>query len=173
MEQFLTKFIEFLWNVAEKYIFPWVILREYEAGVILRLGKYHRNLKKGWNWKMPLFEEPWTCVIKPETVETKKFTVTTKDNHTVTMSIIGQYSIIDPKKWLLEANDAASNVMHHLVMVAADYITDYDYEKLKKDTAYNPIRKKLNKEIEYLGAEFLIVGYGSIAKTTPISLINN
>lgn len=173
METFLTKLIEWVWDIAERYIFFWVIIRDYEAGVVLFLGKYHYCLKPGLNFKIPFLHESLTCLTKPETIQTHAFTVTTKDNQTVSMTLIGVYSILDSRKWLLEANDAATNVAHHLIMVGSDYIAKYDMEKLKKETAYNPIRKELNKEIEYLGAEFSMIGYGSMCKTTPLSLISS
>lgn len=173
METFVTKFFEWIWEVAERYLFFWVILREYEGGVVLKLGKFHYDLKEGWNWKWPLIHESLTCMIRPETVETRPFTVTTKDKKTITMSLIGCYEIIDPRAWLLQANDAQTNIVHHLIMIGTDYISDYDWEELKKKTSYTPIKNKLNKAIDYTGAEFTSIGYGSIAETRPISLINN
>lgn len=173
METFLTKLIEWFWDFAEKYVLPWQICRQYEGGVILFLGKYHYTLREGVNFKIPLLHESLTCLVKPETIETKSLTVTTKDNQTVSMTLICMYHVTDPRKWLLDANDAQSNVYHHLVRVASDYITDWEFDKLKKDTAYKPIKTELNKELSYLGAEVLMVGYGSVCKARPISLINS
>ena len=172
-ENFLIKLLDWAWDLAERYILFWQIVRDYESGVVLFLGKYHYTLNKGLNFKIPLLHESITCFIKPETIETKPFTVTTKDNQTVTMTLIGKYSVKDAKKWLLEANDSGSNIMHHLLATASDYITGYELEKLKKETAYTPIKKQLNKQVEYLGAEFEDVSYGSICKTRPFSLINH
>lgn len=173
MENFLIKLLDWIWDLAERYVLFWVIVREYESGVVLLLGKYHYTLNKGFNWKLPLLHESLTCLIKPETMETKPFTVTTKDHQTVTMTLIGKFEVIDAKKFLLEANDATSNIYHHLLSTASDYITGYEMEKLKKETAYTPIKKELNKQVEYMGVEFKDVSYGSICKTRPFSLINH
>jgi hypothetical protein len=173
METFLTKLIEWAWDIAERYIFFWVIVREYEGGVVLLLGKYHYDLKQGWNWKCPFVHESLTCLIKPETIETRPFTVTTKDHKTISMSLIGCYEVVDARCWLLQANDAGTNIIHHLIMVGTDYIAEYNWEDLKDKKSYTPIKNKLNKIIDYTGAEFTMIGYGSISQTTPISLINN
>lgn len=173
METFFTKFLEWLYDVAERYIFPFHILRSYEAGVVLLFGKYHYSLKHGWNWKWPLIHESLTCLIKPETLETRPFNVMTMDEQTITISIIGCYEVADAKKWLLDANDAATNIVHHLIAVASDYLAEYDYEDLTRKTSYTPIKNKLNKEIEYTGAKFTMISYGSLCKARPISLINN
>lgn len=173
-ETFLTKLIEWVWDVAERYVLPFIIVRDYEAGVLLLLGKYHKKLKRGWNWKWPLINESLTCLIKKETIEFKPITVITKDQQTISIGLVGGYEVIDERKFLLEANDAASNIYHHFVMTCSDYLTETNLEDLiEKTTPYTKIRKKLNEDIEYLGAKFFVIGYASICKTRPISLINN
>jgi hypothetical protein len=89
------------------------------------------------------------------------------------MSLIGCYEVVDPRCWLLQANDAGTNIIHHLIMVGTDYIAEYNWEDLKDKKSYTPMKNKLNKIINYTGAEFTSIGYGSISQTTPISLINN
>lgn len=173
-ETFLTKLFEWVWDLLERYIMPFVIIRDYEKGVLLLLGKYHRNLKAGLNWKWPVIHESLTCLSKRETIEFKPITVITKDNQTISIGLIGGYEVTDEKKFLLEANDAASNIHHHLIMVCSDEITDSELASLlTKTTPYTKMKKKLNEEIEYLGAKFFTIGYSSITKTRPISLLNN
>lgn len=173
-ETFLTKLFDWVWDLLERYLLPFVIVREYEAGVLLFLGKFQRILKKGMNWKWPLLNESLTCLCKPETIEFKPITVITKDQQTITIGLVGGYSVKDEKKFLLEANDAASNIHHHFIMTCSDYLTESNLPDLiEKTTPYTKMKKKLNEDISYLGAEFFTIGYSSICKTKPISLLNN
>jgi regulator of protease activity HflC (stomatin/prohibitin superfamily) len=173
-ETFLTKLIEWLWDVAERYIFFWVIVRDYEAGVVLLLGKYHYTLKKGINWKFPLIHESLTCLIKPETIEVKPFTVNIKNNTIISIGLVGCYEVYDEKKFLIEANDAATNIYHHFIAEASDHITDCTFETLvEKTTPFTDIKRKLNKKLEYCGARFTMINYSSMCKVRPISLINS
>jgi regulator of protease activity HflC (stomatin/prohibitin superfamily) len=174
METLITKFLEWIWDVGERYIFPWVIVREYEAGVVLLFGKYHFTLKRGLNFKFPLIHESLTCLIRPETLEVKPITIQIKNQETVSIGLVGVYVVEDEQRFLLEANDSATNIYHHLIMVASDYISDCTMEELvQKTTPYTKMKNKLNEEIKYLGVRFNTIGYSSICKTRPISLFNS
>lgn len=171
---FLIQSLEWIQTKWNDYISPIVLLRKYEGGVILKWGDYGRTMKTGINFKWPYpINESHKCLVKPETIETRPFTVTTKDNIPVVMTLIGCYIINDPHKWITEANDAGSNLYHHMIAIGSDYITDMDWSELKDKTSYTPIKKKLNKEVDYLGANFILLGYGSICKTLAVSLINH
>lgn len=174
MENFLIKLLDWAWDICERYLLFWIVVRDYEAGVVLLLGKYHYSLKRGLNFKIPLLHESLTCLIKPETIELKNITVSIKGNQTITISLIGGYEVKDAKSFLLEANDSQSNIPHHFMSVASDYITETTFEELiEKTTPYTKIKNKLNEKVKYLGVEFFMVGYGSICKTRPFSLINH
>lgn len=32
----------------------WIVLDEYEAGVMLRFGRFHHELGPGWHWRWPM-----------------------------------------------------------------------------------------------------------------------
>lgn len=174
MENVVAKFLEWVWELAERYILPWVIIRDYEKGVVLFLGKYHYSLSPGFNWKIPLLHESLTCLSKKETLEFKPISVVTKDGQVIAIGLIGGYEVMDEKKFLLEANDAVSNIMHHFTLICSDVITDSTLtDLLSKTTPYTKMKNKINDELEYLGAKFFTIGYSSICKTRPISLINS
>ena len=173
MENFLIKFLDWVWELSEKYLMPFIIVRHYEAGVLLKLGKFHRVLHKGFNWKWPFVNESLTCMIKPETFQTPNQTITTKDNKVISISFIGRYEVTDEKKFLLEANDAASNIVHELIMAGCDFLTDCTYIEIIDKPSYTKIKNKANNKIEYLGAKFTEIGFGSNCVTRPFSLINH
>ena len=174
MDTFISKLFEWVWDLMERYLLPFCLVRHYEAGVILFLGRYQRKMKKGLNWKWPLLNESLTCLTKPETIELKNITVAIKGGHQISISLIGGYEVVDEVKFLLEANDSSSNIPHHFITVASDYITETDFEALiEKTTPYTKIKNKLNEEVKYMGVKFFMVGYGSICKTRPFSLINH
>jgi len=173
MENFISKFIDWAWDIMERYILCWVIVRDYEAGVVLLFGKYHYTLHPGLNWKFPFVHESLTCLKKPETLETPLKTITTKDNKTVSISFVGRYEVFDEKRFLLEANEAGSNIVHELIMAGCDYLTDCTWQEIIEKPSYTKIKNKVNNKIEYLGAKFTEIGFGSNCISRPISLMNN
>ena len=173
MDNFISKFIDWAWDIMERYILFWVIVRDYEAGVVLFLGKYDYTLKKGFNWKLPLLHESLTCLTQSETIKTPVETIITKDNKTISISFVGRYEVYDEKRFLLQANDSASNIPHELIMAGCDYLTDCDYLEVIDKKSYTKIKSKVNSRMEYMGAKFTEIGYGTNTITRPISLINN
>jgi len=71
----LIEWLERAWE----YIKFFHVMNEYEGGVVLRMGKFHRVMKKGWNWKLFMFEECHTCITKPDTMHIEGINITTID----------------------------------------------------------------------------------------------
>lgn len=166
---FLIQSLEWLQNKWDNYLSPIVLVREYEAGVVLNFGKFGRYLKKGINWKFPYpFNEAHKAYIKPETISVE-ITVTTTDGKTFLLEVIGEFEVEDVRKWLLDANDAFTNVRDLLKGYAADVATDHTSEDLNKKPIRTKIKSKLNDEMETLGARFNKILFGKIALTRSFS----
>lgn len=81
-------------------IIPWVVVKQYEAGVILRLGKYHRTINGGLNFKWPFLETSDLATIVIQTMELPTQTVRDK-----IVSFIIRFHVEDVKKFLLDVHD--------------------------------------------------------------------
>lgn len=172
MENFLTAIFEKIWSLLEDYIFPFKVLNEYESGVVLRLGKYSRNLSVGWNFKIPFIEQVHTLIHSVNTFHVTNVNVTTKDGKTVTVGPIVEYSISDAKKFILEFNEAESN-MHDLSRgIIADYLTDCTWEECKKKATLTGIKNKMKKQYEDMGIEIIQVLFGDIAVSPAFTLFD-
>lgn len=172
-ENFLIKLLDWLWDLMERRLLPFAIVNQYEGGVVLLLGKFHYKLKKGFNWKWPLLHESLTCLMEAETLETSPKTITTKDGKTLSVSFVGRYRIVDEFKFLLKANDGLSNIPHELIMSGCDYLTDCTLSEVIEKPSYTKIKNRANSKMEYMGVEFIEVGYSTNTITRPISLINH
>lgn len=169
----LIKLFEWLSSIWVDYLSPIVFCRSYEQGVILYLGKFDRVLKKGINWKWVYpFNEAHKCSSVLETKKTPVLTITTNDGVTASIGLVGRYKIIDEKKWLLEAMHAETNLTNDWIMSASDHLTDCSWDECKNKKEYTEIKTKVNRRIEYLGAEFVQMGYSSICKGFAIALFN-
>ncbi|MCK5881994.1 MAG: FtsH protease activity modulator HflK [Sinobacterium sp.] len=83
-----------------------------EQAVVLRFGKYHETRGAGLHFNPPLIDS----VLKLNTTKTRsqrfKETMLTEDENIVDMSISVQYTIIDPKSFLLEVRDPEGSLKH-------------------------------------------------------------
>ena len=83
-----------------------------EQAVVLRFGKYHETRGAGLHFNPPLIDS----VLKLNTTKTRsqrfKETMLTEDENIVDMSISVQYTIIDPKSFLLDVRDPEGSLKH-------------------------------------------------------------
>ncbi len=69
MVGFLQTLINWALNVYDWFIF-WEILLDFQRGVVLRLGRFHRMAEPGWNWRLPFgLEEILLTNVVPTTAD--------------------------------------------------------------------------------------------------------
>lgn len=159
---------KWIWEQFEHYILPFTIIRIYERGVLLTFGKYPRQLKPGLRIKVPFIQEILTDIVTNDTMQAGCVHVTTNDSKTILVSPIIEYIIIDPIKWIIETNEARTNLHDILRSVTADYLTDVSWEECKKKSTLTGIKNKLNKRIESMGAVVTQMMFGDIAQNRII-----
>ena len=91
-------------------LWPWPILPAEEIGFVRRLGRYHRDMQVGVNWKWPLFD-------KAETVESQEGiyildpqSLRTADGRDLVLRISVTFRVSDARKFHLKAWGALSNL---------------------------------------------------------------
>src|SRR5918995_283942 len=88
------------------------IIKQYERSIILRLGKYHKRIGPGINYRIPFIDNVLVIDIRERVREFKAERMLTKDNVPVTIDAILRYKIIDDR-----AKDAILNVENFNEMI--------------------------------------------------------
>lgn len=156
---------QYIWNFFETYLSPVQVIRVYERGVRLTLGRNPVLIEPGLTWKVPLVQEISTVLVKPDTLPCGSVRVTTADNKTITVSPIIEYEITDPLKWLLDVNDAATNLRDLGRGITADYLTDSSWDDIIRKKTLTDIKKKLNAKVEDMGCKITSVMFADICQT--------
>lgn len=164
----ITDFLKWIWEQFERYILPFTIIRIYERGVRLFFGKDPKHVLPGLRFKVPFIEEIYTEVVTPNTLQAKCVHVTTSDGKTISVSPAIEYIIEDVIKWIIETNDAITNLHDILRYETADYLTDITWDECKKKTTCTNIRNKLNRKAEEMGAKVLRVMFTDISQSRVI-----
>ena len=139
-----------LLNTYLEYIKPWAYINHYERGVLLTIGRWPIVLKPGIYPKLPLLQYCYTAHIKEETIESKPLTITTLDGETITISGVVTYEIFDVKKYLVENNDAYSNMKDTMRAEMSNHLEDINWENIKKKTTKNGVKRAIaNKFLDY------------------------
>ena len=161
----LIKFFEWIAEKGTDYLSPIFIIRDFESGVLLRLGKYKKNLSIGVNFKIPLVDEIYKVIRTIDTFHVNAVNITTLDNKQVSVEPIVKFDIVDPKKYLLEANETAGNIHDIARGIIADYLTDCEWEDIKKKTTLTRIKNALKNECDDMGINIHKVYFGRIVTT--------
>ncbi|HYL65565.1 MAG TPA: SPFH domain-containing protein [Nitrosopumilaceae archaeon] len=82
-----------------------MIIKQYERAIILRLGKYHKQVGPGVQTRLPFADNILVVDVREKVSEFKAERMLTKDNVPVTIDAILRYKIIEQR-----AKDAILNV---------------------------------------------------------------
>ena len=88
------------------------IIKQFERSIILRLGKYHKQIRPGINYRIPFIDNVLVVDIRERVREFKAERMLTKDNVPVTIDAILRYKIIEDR-----TNDAILNVENFNEMI--------------------------------------------------------
>lgn len=161
----LIKLFEWIGEFWRESVSPIVILKTYEAGVLLRLGIYKHDLKEGVNFKIPLIDLIHTANKAIDTFHVSPVDITTLDGKQVSVEPIIKFDIVDPKKFLLDVNNGSDNLHDISRGIIADYLSDCNWDDIKERKTLTAIKNALKSECDELGVKVYKVYFGRIVTT--------
>ena len=81
------------------------IVKEYERGVILRLGRFHKTKGPGLRFILPLIDRMTKIPIRIVTMDVPSQEVITKDNVSVKVNAVVYFRVMDPEKAFLQVEE--------------------------------------------------------------------
>jgi regulator of protease activity HflC (stomatin/prohibitin superfamily) len=81
------------------------VVRQYEKGLILRLGRYRASADSGLTFLVPLIEDMIKVDMRERVISVEPQKVITKDNVSVTVDAVIYHRIIDPVKATFEVQN--------------------------------------------------------------------
>ena len=81
------------------------ILKEYERGVVLRLGKFHITKEPGLRLIFPWIDKMTKMPVRVVTMDVPSQEVITKDNVSVRVNAVAYFRVMDPEKAFLEVEE--------------------------------------------------------------------
>lgn len=107
----------------------------------------------GLHFKWPLIDNIHSVIVTVDTLSANTVHITTTDDKTVSVSPTIVFSIKDSVKYLIDTNDAHSNLRDIVRSCTSDYISDIEWSECKKKTTKTKIKNLLNKSCESIGVE--------------------
>lgn len=81
------------------------IVRQYEKGLITRLGKYHAMAPSGLTFIIPFIDDIIRVDMREQVISVPPQKLITKDNVTVEVDAVVYYKVVDPVKSQFEVQD--------------------------------------------------------------------
>ena len=161
-------FIESVWE----WLIPWVILDAYEAGVVLRLGKFNRVIDPGLHFMWPLGIESckYETVVR-QTAFLDSQSLTTLDGKSAGLTGVATFKIIDIRKFLLDIDEGETDMLGMIYGIISDEVEATNWGKIK-GRPFNKRVLKLAREIcnEYCGVDLIAIRWADKATVRNIRL---
>lgn len=120
---------------------PFVIIDEWEEGVILRLGRYRRTLKSGLYFKIPVIDSIWKYTVITQSIDIPPQSLTTADGQNVVVKGIIRFTIFDIKTFLLTITEPKDVLMDTTGGMIRDIIEETEWWDM------NELDVKLTREV--------------------------
>jgi membrane protease subunit HflC len=159
-------------------ILPFKIVDQWEAGVHLKTGKFHRVVYPGLNWKVPFFDKIWVTPIITQTVNLSPQTLTTLDERSVVLTSIVRYHVVNVHSFLLNVMHANDVLIDMTQGIIRDIVETTNWDDLVDLT--NIVTPAVNDEVAKWGivveaVKFPDLGeiktYRIIGDTTPKGVV--
>jgi regulator of protease activity HflC (stomatin/prohibitin superfamily) len=129
------------------------ILREWERGVILRLGKFQAVRGPGIIFIIPMIERMYRINIRVVTVDVPPQDIITKDNVTLKVNAVVFFRILGPKEAVVNVEDYYSATYQKAQTVLRNVLGQFELDDLlsERDTINHRLQSILDAETDQWG----------------------
>ncbi|MCA9179070.1 MAG: slipin family protein [Planctomycetales bacterium] len=115
--------------------------REYERGVIFRLGRFHSVRGPGLYWVIPFLDQKTQVDIRTRTVDIEAQETVTSDSVTIRVNAVLYYRITEPEKAVISVADYRTATYQIALTTLRNVIGQHFLDEVLKD------RNKINKAV--------------------------
>lgn len=115
--------------------------REYERGVIFRLGRFHSVRGPGLYWVIPFIDQKVQVDVRTRTVDIEAQETVTSDSVTIRVNAVLYYRITDPEKAVIAVADYRNATYQIALTTLRNVVGQHLLDEVLKD------RNKINKSV--------------------------
>ena len=131
------------------------IVRQFESGVVFRLGKLHAIKGPGLRVIIPYIDTISRVDMRTTPIDVPKQEVITRDNVTVGVDAIVYFRVLDPQKALLETTNYIYATTNFAQAALRDITGNFELDELlsKRDEISAKIKEIVDKETDKWGID--------------------
>lgn len=167
----LDRLIDFLLNVLED-VLPVYFVKQYDNGILLRMGKFVRVVKPGVVYKIPFIDKIETSTVVTTTLSVPTQSVITLDRKNLVVKAVVKYKISDVELFLLNVYDAADAISDITQAIVKEQISSKTFDECIQNDFDNTVTKKLRVEVKKWGIEVDRVTLTDIGQIKSLRLFN-
>ena len=129
------------------------ILREWERGVVLRLGKFQAVRGPGITFVIPMIERMFRINIRVVTVDVPPQDIITKDNVTLKVNAVVFFRILSPKEAVVNVDDFYAATYQKAQTVLRNVLGQFELDGLlvERDSINHRLQSILDSETDQWG----------------------
>jgi regulator of protease activity HflC (stomatin/prohibitin superfamily) len=167
------KLFEILQSIFSSLI-PWVVLQPFEAGVLVRLGKFVRVLEPGFHWCFPFsIDTVWHEHTTPRTEHLHGLSTTTKDGKSIGFDAVVTYQVNDIKKAMLDVTMMKDAVADTCMGIIGTELTGSTWDEVLHGTTVEGLTKACRARGWRWGIEILSIQLAGVCIVKNIRLSGN
>ena len=167
----ITEVLQFLGEHAARLL-PWTVVDVYDHAVLLRVGKFRRELAPGLRWRIPLIDRVLTYSRVWTTERTPPQSVTTEAGKCLVVSLAVTWRVTNGRKFLLEVYDGKGAVLDCLAGVVGEVLQQYDGVAPYSDLL-SKIRRAANRQGRQWGISFRRVQFVDLCESRTLRILTD
>lgn len=150
------------------------ILREWERGVILRLGTFHAVRGPGITFVIPLIERMYRINTRVVTVDVPPQDVITKDNVTLTVNAVVFLRVLHPKEAVVTVEDFSAATSQKAQTVLRNVLGQSELDDLlaARDEIHLKLQAMLDAETDQWGMKVDAVAIKHVGLPQTMQRVN-
>ena len=165
------KFFDFVFNFIGLFCF-WSVIREYEKGVLFRLGKSKKVLEPGLRLILPLnIDVVLKENIVPTTLDLPNQAITTSDDISFVISTVVTYKVHDIRKFLVDVDNADTVLNDSIRGTVRKILQTKTWTDLVQQDIEEEIKAVVRKDAFRWGIEVIKISFSDVVKNPIVHRI--
>lgn len=153
-----------------KWFIPFTVIDAYDGAIVLRFGRFHRELKPGFHLLVPGVERVLREIVVARVENLEAQSLTTKDGVTMVAGAIVTFSITDIKKALLDVTGVITAIRDACTGEIAEHVKTHDWATLHRDSLLERVAERCNERAATYGIKIERVRLSDMAKARVMRL---
>ena len=149
----------------------YTFIDQYKEGVVLRYGKYHRTIKPGWRWVLPLnLEYVLVDNVVPTTTKLGVQSLHTSDDHHINIQGVLLWKITDIRKVILNIEQADDALTDAATGYISEMVANHTWDEIRDPQFARNLKSKIQEQAREWGIRVMKVYISDCSKTRAIRM---